>query len=61
MKWSDSRVRVCEDGLSYTSAQLAYAYTCLEGDGSGLHAQAGELEMFAERNGFRDVKGHSGG
>lgn len=55
MKWSDSRVSVCHQQVSANRCkpeQKRYSCTDLERDGSGLHAQAGELEVLIENDGF---------
>jgi hypothetical protein len=55
MKWSDSRVSVCHQPVSTDDRKLkrrrGYGAD-LERDGSRLHAQAGELEVLIENDGF---------
>lgn len=55
MKWSDSRVSVCRQQVLTGGRKPRrgwYGCTNLERDGSGLYAQAGELEVLIENDGF---------
>jgi hypothetical protein len=54
MKWSDSRVSVCHQVSTngWKREQRWCGCTDLERNGGGLHAQAGELEVLIENDGF---------